>query len=118
MGLVEEIAVDALASHDPAANAARLAEARLSLLPYNTVDAWMKGERATLATANPNLVLGQVRATLDPIAEKNGGLVDQRTAAAVVAARVARDGIYPVAPQIAAALAQIIDAKSTGSTTA
>ena len=117
MGLVEEIAVAALASHDPAATAGRLAEARLSLLPYNLVDAWMKGERAALATANPNLVLGQVRTTLDPIAEKNGGLVDQPTAAAVVAARAARDRLYPVAPQIAAAMAQIVDANSTGSTT-
>jgi subtilisin family serine protease len=117
MGLVEEIAVDALASHDPAATATRLAKIRLSLLPYDTVDAWMKAERATLATANPNLVLGQVRLTLDPIAEKNGGLVDQRSAAAVVSARAARDRLYPVAPQIAAALAQIIDANSTGSKT-
>lgn len=114
MGTIEEIAVEAAASPDPTGTATRLAETRLSALPYDIVDAWMKAERAILMTTNPDLVLGRVRASVDPIAERNNGLVDQEVAAAIVAARATRERLCPVGRQIGAVLAHIIDANSTG----
>lgn len=117
IGLIEEIAVEAAASPDPAATAARLAEERFAALPYDTVDAWIKTEWATYATTSPELVLGRARASLDSVAQKSNRLVSQDTAAAIVAARVTYDRLNPIAPQIAAALARLIDANRASTTT-
>jgi len=111
-GLVAEIAVEACASDDPAATATRLADDRLKALPYAQVDSWMKQQRASLSTVNPDLAVGAFRQQIDPIVAGNGGKVDQDLAGTIVGARASQECSMRLAPQLAAAFGRVIDAQA------
>jgi subtilisin family serine protease len=113
-GLFDLIAVEACARPDPGAAAAQLAQEQLSQLPYDQVDDWLKSTFAVLATTNPDILIGRVRADLDRIAAKSGGRLDQDAAAQIVAARAAIDCHCRVAPQLAAAAQEVIAAHDVG----
>jgi subtilisin family serine protease len=109
MGMIEEMVVEAFQSTTPEANVAELVRERFCALPYPTIEAWVKVERAAYATSTPDLILGRVRNTLDQTAEKSAGQIDQAAAAAIVAARVNIQFTCRVASEIATELGRIID---------
>ena len=112
VGVIEEAVGEASASADPSSTVYNLLKARLGAVPYLQIDAWLKGERATYALANPDVVIGRTREDTDTIAKRGDGKVSRATAASIVAARADLDRFYPIAPQIAKALGEIIDANS------
>ncbi|MCA3255360.1 MAG: S8 family serine peptidase [Alphaproteobacteria bacterium] len=108
-GLMTEIVAESCVSANPQATASKLAAERLSKLPYDQLDTWMKQQRAGLSTANPDLLIGSLKQQLDPVVAANGGNVNQAIAASIVGAKAALQCNYQVAPQLAAALGAIID---------
>jgi subtilisin family serine protease len=108
-GLMSEIIAESCASANPQATASKLAAERLAALPYDQLDTWMKQSRAGLSTANPDLLIGGLKQQLDPVVAANGGTVNQPIAASIVAAKMALQCNYQVAPQLAAAFGAIID---------
>jgi hypothetical protein len=111
-GLMSEIVAESCVAADPQATAARLATERLSKLPWSQVDTWMRQLRAGLSTANPDLVVGSIKQTLDPVVAGNNGKVNMQVAAGLVSARAALQCQFPVADALAKAVGAIVDQQS------
>jgi len=111
-GLLSEIVAESCVAADPQATAARLATERLSKLPWDQVDTWMRQLRAGLSTANPDLVVGSVKQSLDPVVAANGGKVNQAVAGGIVGARASLQCQFPVAAAIEKAVGGIVEAQA------
>jgi Subtilase family len=112
-GVLSEIVSEVSAKGgDPAAqraSAQSLTTQRFGAMPWNDVQDALKGLKGQLELANPNLVVGGVRAQMDPAAQNAGMKVTFATLGALIAARVTKDRVMPVAPAIVAGLTPIID---------
>ena len=78
-------------------------------MPWNDVQDTLKALKGQLELANPNLVVGGVRAQMDPAAQNAGMKVTSVALGGLIASRVTKDLVMPVAPAVVAGLAPIID---------
>lgn len=81
---------------------------RYSAMPWADVQDSIKGLKGRMEIVTPALVLGSIRASMDPAA-KNGGLkIDLDSALALIGARTQSDQILPFSKSIAAALSDVV----------
>ena len=110
--LSEIVAEVAAKGGDPAAQRAAaesLTTQRFGAMPWNDVQDTVKGLKGQLELANPSLVVGGLRAQMDPAAQNAGMKLSAGALGALIAARVTKDLVMPVAPAVVAGLAPIID---------
>ena len=112
-GVLSEIVSEAVAQGGDAAARRATAESlttqRFGAMPWNDVQDALKSLKGQLELANPNLVVGNVRAQMDPAAQNAGMKVSSFALGGLVGSRVSRDLVMPLAPAIVAGLAPIID---------
>ena len=112
-GVLSEIVADVAAAGGGAsarsASAQSLTTQRFGALAWDDVQDAVKGLKGQLELANPNLVVGSVRAQMDPAALNAGMKVPSASLGALVGARVSKDLVMPVAPAVVAGLGPIID---------
>ena len=78
-------------------------------MPWNDIQDTVKALKGQLELANPNLVVGGVRAHMDPAAQNAGMKVTSGALGTLIGSRVTKDLVMPVAPAVVAGLAPIID---------
>jgi subtilisin family serine protease len=86
--------------------------ARVQAMPWEKVADDVKAMRGRAQTANPGLVIGSVKASLDPVVEQNKGELSSDLAEAMVSMRVSLDKTIALQPSVNRALSKIISEKS------
>ena len=91
------------------ASAESLTTQRFGAMPWSDVQDALKSLKGQLELANSDLIVGGVRAQMDPAAQNAGMKLPSTALAGLIGARVSRDLVMPVAPAIVAGLAPIIE---------
>ncbi|HEX8875695.1 MAG TPA: S8 family serine peptidase [Phycisphaerales bacterium] len=106
------------ASNDGADKSAYLAafkadlEKRVSALPWDKVRESVLQARSTAQIVNRDLILGQVKANLDPIVETNKGEISGEFVGGMVGMRNMLDKLIEVQPAVAEVYGKLADANS------
>ncbi len=112
-GLLPELALRAAAGGgDTAAQAARLqalVEARFGDMPWAEVETVLQQPRGSLELASPTVVVGSVRAAMDPAVRNAGMKADLRTLATLVGARAQLERLLPLRAGAVAGLGRVIE---------
>lgn len=82
---------------------------RYSAMPWAEVQDSVKGLKAQMEIISPALVLGSIRASMDPAAKNDGLKIDIDTALALIGARAQSDQILPFSKDVSAALSAVVD---------
>jgi subtilisin family serine protease len=83
--------------------------ARVGALPWEKVAEEVKGMRSRAQVINKNLILGQVKAGLDPVVESNNGVLSGDLAKGLVSMRATLETALPVMPAVAEAYTDLIN---------
>ena len=92
----------------PGAFAAAL-EKSVGALPWDKVAEDVKAARGRAQLITRDLVLGQVQATLDPVAQTNQGKLSSDMAHGLISLRMTLDHMLPLQPQVADVYGRIIE---------